>query len=113
MQMLKELFEGQQKSLTDEELLEAVNNNFEQEIKTWQEEYKTFVESQYMPIFKAAIKTGAEKIEQEYSISLDLNDSQIKSWLKTYSEKFLNDMIDEIIRKAIELRLLGKVEKLG
>ena len=38
MQMFKELFEGQQKALTDEELFEAVNNNFKQEIKTWQEE---------------------------------------------------------------------------
>ena len=95
-QMFKDLFEGQQNLLTDEELIEAVKNNFEQEIKTWHGEYKTFVEAQYMPIFKEAIKTGAEKIEQEYSISLDFNDSQIKSWLESYSEQFLNNMVNEM-----------------
>ena len=96
--MFEELFKNQQNSITDEELEEAVKNGFESTIEGWSEEYKSFVENQYMPIFKEAVKAGAEKIEQKYSISLDFNDSQIKSWLKNYSEKFLKNMIDEMER---------------
>ena len=96
--MFEELFKNQQNSITDEELEEAVKYSFVNIIQQWTEEYKSFVENQYMPIFKEAVKAGAEKIEQKYSISLDFNDSQIKNWLKSYSEKFLNNMIDEMER---------------
>ena len=50
--MFVELFKGQQDSLSDEELTEAVNNEFDVVIERWQEEYKTFVDNQLMPIWK-------------------------------------------------------------
>ena len=73
--MFEELFKNQQDSVTDEELEEAVKNGFENIIEKWSAEYKTFVENQYIPTFKEAVKAGAGEIEQKYSISLDLNEN--------------------------------------
>ena len=109
--IFEELFKNQQDSVTDVELEEAVRTGFEGNIEKWSEEYKTFVKNQYMPIFKEAVKVGAKEIEQKYSISLDFNNSQIKSWLESYSEKFLNSMVDEMKRTISTI--LEKCEEKG
>ena len=96
--MFVELFKGQQDSLSDEELTEAVNNEFDVVIERWQEEYKTFVDHQLMPIWKNTMKEAAQPFEQEYSIALDFDEPYIKNLLESQAEKFVARLNDELER---------------
>lgn len=99
--MFEELFKKQQGAITDEEIEEMIATNFDRYIEEWNEKYKIFVDSQYIPIFKEAIKAGAKEIEQKYSIIIDFDDVYFEKWIQSYKRKFTNKLIREL-KKSIE-----------
>ncbi len=98
-------------SIGDEELEAAVVNGFEGVIQKYRAEYEEFAEENLIPIWKNAIRVGAQSIDSDNAFEFDSDSDDIRKWLDSCSRSFVNAAVSNLDRSIANT--LQKCRKRG